>query len=202
MPYCTKCGKQNPDTAKFCTGCGATFLTKEETSPSVIYKKPFSENKKKITATTWLLAAILFIGSATSVYFIFFNSKKENTTNSVNKTNPADTSAAPSQLISSNKQSGNSIINNQQEPANSSNIEINTEQFQSGYYIVNGSENHKVYFHNTPDTATRRKAYFSTQEQVYVQKIQNGFGYVEFTNTGGQTSYGWIEARYLIVKPK
>ena len=26
MSFCTKCGKQNSDTAKFCTGCGISLL--------------------------------------------------------------------------------------------------------------------------------------------------------------------------------
>ena len=84
-----------------------------------------------------------------------------------------------------------------QQAENNSNI----EQFKAGYYIANGSELRKIYFHNAPDISTRRKAYLSTQETVYVQKVQNNFGYIEFANTNGQTSYGWIEMQYLIVKP-
>jgi uncharacterized membrane protein YvbJ len=26
MPFCKNCGKQNPETAKFCTGCGIPLL--------------------------------------------------------------------------------------------------------------------------------------------------------------------------------
>lgn len=75
------------------------------------------------------------------------------------------------------------------------------EQYQSGNYIVNGNVSDKAYFYNTADYSTKRKGYFSTQENVYVQKFENGFGYVQFTNTNGQTSYGWIETKYLISKP-
>lgn len=68
----------------------------------------------------------------------------------------------------------------------------NPDKSQLGYYVVNGSANRKIYFYNAPDVNTRRKAYFSSIETVYVQKIQNEFGYVEFTNENGQTSTGWL----------
>jgi hypothetical protein len=59
-----------------------------------------------------------------------------------------------------------------------------------------------VYFHNSPNITTRRKAYINTQETVYVLKIENGFGYIEFENTNGEKSYGWVELTNLIIKPQ
>lgn len=77
---------------------------------------------------------------------------------------------------------------------------ISTEN-SIGSYVVNATNNKKVYFHNSPNASTIRKAHFDSQEQVYVKKIENGFGYVEFTNSNQQTSYGWLEMRYLIKQP-
>ena len=31
MPFCTQCGRQNPDDARFCAQCGARLVTTEET---------------------------------------------------------------------------------------------------------------------------------------------------------------------------
>lgn len=69
---------------------------------------------------------------------------------------------------------------------------IEEPYYESDYYYVNASKYNYVYFHNTPDVKTRRNAHFDSRELVFVQKIQNGFGYVEFTNDRGQTSKGWI----------
>lgn len=95
----------------------------------------------------------------------------------------------------------NETLQNSQQNPSSTNNNVSTDKYRPGYYIVNASENRKVYFHNTPDASTKRNAYFTTQEQVYITKIQFGYGYVEFTNTRGQTSYGWIKTQYLIAKP-
>ena len=69
------------------------------------------------------------------------------------------------------------------------------------YYIVKPRENGRAYFHTEPDFSTRRKAYFITDEVIYIQQIENGFGYTEFTNDKGQTSRGWIFLEDLIQKP-
>lgn len=70
-----------------------------------------------------------------------------------------------------------------------------------GLYIANGSDNNKIYFHNDADPATRRAAFINSKTEVLVRNIRNGFGYVEFMNTQGKASYGWLEMRQLIVKP-
>lgn len=78
---------------------------------------------------------------------------------------------------------------------------ISVEKFQSGNYLTNGSGNHKVHFYNTPNYSIKRNAYFDSHEEVFVQKIINGFGYVEFTNTRGEKSIGWLDMHDLIFKP-
>lgn len=83
------------------------------------------------------------------------------------------------------------------------NTDTPTEQaYQtSGNYIANGSEKHKVYFYNAPITSTRRNAYINSQEEVFVQKVVDGFGYIEFTNDRGEKSIGWLNMNDLILKP-
>jgi pSer/pThr/pTyr-binding forkhead associated (FHA) protein len=34
MPFCTSCGKQNPDDARFCSQCGTRLVTPEPAAPS------------------------------------------------------------------------------------------------------------------------------------------------------------------------
>ena len=82
MIYCTKCGKQNPDSAKFCTGCGAT-LTKAiiqpaqpastlTNTPSPLIAEPARKNK-----TAWIILGItIFLGLGIGTYFMFFSNKK------------------------------------------------------------------------------------------------------------------------------
>ncbi|MGZ5399328.1 MAG: zinc-ribbon domain-containing protein, partial [Nocardioides sp.] len=31
MPYCTACGRQNPDDAKFCSQCGTKIVSADQT---------------------------------------------------------------------------------------------------------------------------------------------------------------------------
>ena len=81
MIYCTKCGKQNPDTAKFCTGCGAT-LTNSSVQPtqqttSANAPNPFTDEPAKKNKTAWIIIGIIiFLGLGIGAYFMFFSNKK------------------------------------------------------------------------------------------------------------------------------
>lgn len=67
MTYCTKCGKPNPETAKFCTSCGGLLSAS-------IGSFPKNKNKK------WLIiGSITLIGLLTAAWFIFFNNPKKET---------------------------------------------------------------------------------------------------------------------------
>jgi len=70
-------------------------------------------------------------------------------------------------------------------------------EFEPTGYTINASNDNKVYFHNAPDSSTKRKAFFNTRQVVYVSKEQDGYGYVEFFNTKGKESDGWIEMKDL-----
>ena len=62
------------------------------------------------------------------------------------------------------------------------------------YYNVYASPNNPVYFFSSPKGGDRKESKFTSNEQVYVEKIYNNFGYIEFTNSNNQTSKGWIWA--------
>jgi hypothetical protein len=66
-----------------------------------------------------------------------------------------------------------------------------------GYYTVNASDSQKVYFYTTPDTSTRRKAFFNKPDWVFIQKLKNNFGYTYFSNSNGAISVGWLPMQYL-----
>ncbi len=70
-----------------------------------------------------------------------------------------------------------------------------------GLYIANGSQSRPVYFHNAADPATRREAFINSKVEVMVHEVKNGFGYVEFRNTQGQPSIGWLPMEQLVEKP-
>lgn len=82
MSFCTKCGKQNPDTAKFCIGCGTPFKA-ATTSPaaSVVQKDTEPGNvlggNKKSKRKGWIIVGIVaLLGLGAGAYFIFLKPKK------------------------------------------------------------------------------------------------------------------------------
>jgi serine/threonine protein kinase len=57
----------------------------------------------------------------------------------------------------------------------------------------------KAYFYNSPDESSRRNAFVVPSNSAILssQDEQNGFVYVTFTNTQGQTSKGWLRKQDL-----
>lgn len=90
------------------------------------------------------------------------------------------------------------FINNEAK-SNNSLDNSNNQSFQtsSSYYKVNADEYNLVHFYRSPDIGTQKAAYFNSISTVYVQKIENGFGYIEYTNDKGQTSKGWVKMQDL-----
>lgn len=83
MSLCTKCGKQNADSAKFCTGCGATLkdsaflLTPDSTMTEARY--PLASERSLNSKTKWIVIGIIgLLALGAGVYLLFFNVKKEN----------------------------------------------------------------------------------------------------------------------------
>ena len=79
MSFCIKCGKQNDDTAKFCTGCGSNLLT-------LVQKKSayYSVGKSKWIVSGVLTVVLLVAG----IYFLFIHKSKPNV---LSTSNIADT---------------------------------------------------------------------------------------------------------------
>jgi len=73
------------------------------------------------------------------------------------------------------------------------NIETKAIENNSGYFKTKADDINLVYFYREPNINTRKAAYFVSSETVYVEKVENGFGYIEYTNERGQTSKGWLQ---------
>ena len=58
----------------------------------------------------------------------------------------------------------------------------------------------KAYFHNQPDESTRRRAFINHWNNAIVEALdeQNGFIYIIYTNSLGQTSKGWLNKKDLV----
>lgn len=65
MKYCSKCGEQNPDEAKFCKACGEPFVMKEETqtkhNAATVQSSSGSSGGKVIVIIFVIIAAIIGI---------------------------------------------------------------------------------------------------------------------------------------------
>lgn len=83
MNYCTACGKQNPEIAKFCTGCGAMLksailqpgqpVIRKDTAFEKTFKQPV-KGKKNL----WLIIGLLaFLALGTAFYFLFINNPRK-----------------------------------------------------------------------------------------------------------------------------
>lgn len=84
--------------------------------------------------------------------------------------------------------------------SDNANIEINTKVNNDvlGNYVVTTNLIDKVYLYRIPDDAFKKKAYLVGNEIVFVEKIIDGFGYIEYTNIRGLKSKGWVKMCFLI----
>ncbi|WP_456311570.1 hypothetical protein [Pseudomonas shirazensis] len=81
---------------------------------------------------------------------------------------------------------------------NNDKVEMETPaDFDPGYYVAAGNLIDKIYFYDTPDDTFVRKAFLVGDEKVFVEKISNNFGYIEFRNNRGLISKGWVKLKYL-----
>lgn len=62
----------------------------------------------------------------------------------------------------------------------------------SSYYLTKADNSNPVYFYSSPDHSTKKSSHFSSNELIFIQKIEKEFGYTEFTNEKGQISKGWL----------
>lgn len=84
-------------------------------------------------------------------------------------------------------------FNNLSDKENESTINNN----ELGYYTANPNSIDKVCFYDNPDKNFKRKAYLVGSELVFVQKTTNGFGYIDFINSRGLSTKGWIKMEYF-----
>ena len=94
--------------------------------------------------------------------------------------------------------------NNKIEDKSDENNEDKNESKKSGikensYYFINASNQDLVYFYRTPNEYDRKNSYFNSKEQVFVGEIKDNFGYIEFTNSKGEISKGWIRLNDLTI---
>ncbi|HQV85225.1 MAG TPA: zinc-ribbon domain-containing protein [Chitinophagaceae bacterium] len=91
MAYCTKCGKQNPDTAKFCTGCGTTLPASQDFSSQQF--QPTEEPARKTRNTNWFAVGVfILVVLLGGSYFLFFHKpeKDKSTESGYTKVSDAD----------------------------------------------------------------------------------------------------------------
>ena len=86
---------------------------------------------------------------------------------------------------------------NNQSSSNPPERNASSTQTESNEYYVNASTDNHVHFYSSPDINSKRNAYFDTRERVTSLKTENGFIYVDFTNTENQHSEGWISLNDL-----
>jgi len=74
MSFCIKCGKENTNSAKFCTKCGAT-LTSQPVSPQAPTPPttPVTKSKSPLMVVSIVAVFALLVAG----YFLFFNKKSK-----------------------------------------------------------------------------------------------------------------------------
>lgn len=50
----------------------------------------------------------------------------------------------------------------------------------------------RAYFHSSPNSSSRRKAYLIRGDEFTIVRKENGYGYAEYNNLSGVTTKGWI----------
>jgi hypothetical protein len=129
--------------------------------------------------------------------YIYSLLKRNKSINKYNYSNIPSRPIEPSDFLQNSQTSDNSIT-----PPVENNTESSvpaTDFASNGYYYVNASNDKLVYFYRTPNENDRKNAYFNSKDRVYVISTENGFGYVEFENSRGQKSKGWIKFTDLTV---
>lgn len=166
--------------------------------------KPYTRPKQNANVFL-IIAGIVF---AITILYFYFNKKeanKEVPKNNIDVINEQPVLDETPKKAATNNDAGNEVITINETSSigktnqdyNQENENTNFKEYELGNYLVNGDENGRAYFHNKPELSTQRKAYLVKGEVAEVQKIENGFGYVEFTNSNGKTSYGWIKLQLL-----
>ena len=142
-------------------------------SRTIQNKKGNNQNSNKILVIIIIILTVLILAVIGYYYYQnkFINLVEEKVTNSIS-----------------------SIVTTQNYNVDKNRAKVTTQKYNVGKYKANKE---RVYFYNKPDENTIRSAYIELNEIVNIIKIENDFGYVEFTNTRGETSVGWLNLKEL-----
>jgi len=66
-----------------------------------------------------------------------------------------------------------------------------------GYYYINATNDNYVYLYTSPSEDYQSGNYFDSKSQIYIQSINNGFGYIEI-NSNGKLLKGWVRLTDLV----
>ena len=166
--------------------------------------KPYTPPKQNSNIFL-IIAGIVF---AITILYFYFNKKeanKEVPKNNIDVINEQPVLDETPKKTATNNDACNEVIaineissiGKTNQDYSQENENTNFKEYELGNYLVNGDENGRAYFHNNPEQSTQRKAYLKKGDVAEVQKIEDGFGYVEFTNSYGKKSYGWIKLNLL-----
>lgn len=164
MIFCTKCGKQNLDTAKFCTACGASLLVSLAVPAQIPTEGPKKKSRK--TAKSLVVTLLLLIIAITGTYFLFFN-------RSIKDGNKADSYAIVS---NADKEKLKTLIDKW-------NISLNNKDISSLSLLYNDQ---LIYYRiqKTRDACIEVLSGFLSKNPAFYQQI---VGEIEIEQTGKDT---------------
>jgi serine/threonine protein kinase len=181
-------------------------------------------SRKGVSMASFLLVLLLLIGlAAYSAYTLFFAGKhNSDTVSGVDTTlNSIDTTSSNAarentEQLNRNRRPKEPVhtetqTNPEIDPVNTYPKQDNQDTTQSqddntpkdSSPNIEGLKRYKVinraYFHNEPDESTRRNAFIVHWNNAVLTPIEerDGFVYVIYTNSAGQTSKGWLSKKDL-----
>jgi serine/threonine-protein kinase len=196
-------------------------VQENQTFSSTTNKSNEDKGGKMVSRSSFIMLLVLTIGlGAFAAYKLFYNPSKtslqtkSNTTDSTlllqkntsgqTKSNPVKKKVQPVNNKNSrtnvpqnipvdetnNNDTSENIVDNDNEQTN--NLD---ETSQNRYKVIS-----KAFFHNSPDESTRRAAFINHWNKAVLTPIeeQNGFIYIIYTNSLGQTTKGWLRKKDLI----
>lgn len=75
----------------------------------------------------------------------------------------------------------------------------NIEDKESSEYTTTRIVERKTYFHSQPYSSYKEKTYLLEDDIVDIIETKNNYAYIEFTNTTGQITKGWIQISDLYI---
>ena len=118
-----------------------------------------------------------------------------------NQENQNQTSAYDRPSTSSNYlDSSTTIISPSKNENSRNNQTISSDNYPLGFYMVLASNDHLVFAHLQTDINTKFDFRYSQRGEVYIHKIENGFGYVDEGNDFN--AHYWLDMNDLSLVKK